>query len=217
MINWFGRRGNNEPLPKELGPLGAGIGGALEMDFLSLEADALGGSPAMPLPKSGPFIIAGFGEVELDATTVLSRYYDEDNRIVQVISATGRPGDAINDISFYWSWDSVVPSGPGEWNRWTGANGMIGQPTYDADGVLYARFWGEGPERAEPVQFVEKVEDGKVLRSIHQTCMLYYRPLGSAREMLLINVERDLDQAQQGSSIEFLIGYGVGPADVRRV
>jgi hypothetical protein len=47
--------------------------------------------------------------------------------------------------------------------------------------------------------------------------MLYYRPLGSAREMLLINVERDLDQAQQGSSIEFLIGYGIGPADVRRV
>ena len=217
MINWFGRRGNDEPLPKEFGPLGASIGGALEIDFLSLEADTLGGAPAMPLPKSGPFIIAGFGEVELDATTVLSRYYDEDHRMVQVISATGRPGDAIDDISFYWPWDSVVPSGPGEWNRWTGANGMIGQPTYDADGILYTRFWGEGPERAEPVQFVEKVDDGEALRSIHQTCMLYYRPLGSAREMLLINVERDLHQAQVGSSIEFLIGYGIGPADVRRI
>lgn len=217
MINWFGRRGNDEPLPKEFGPLGASIGGALEIDFLSLEADTLGGAPAMPLPKSGPFIIAGFGEVELDATTVLSRYYDEDHRMVQVISATGKPGDAIDDISFYWPWDSIVPSGPGEWNRWTGANGMIGQPTYDADGILYTRFWGEGPERAEPVQFVEKVDDGEALRSIHQTCMLYYRPLGSAREMLLINVERDLDQARVGSSIEFLIGYGIGPADVRRI
>lgn len=219
MINWFGRRGDDKPLPKELGPLGVAIGGALEMDFLSLEADAIGGTPAMPLPISGPFIVAGYGEATLDATSVLSRYYDEEHRMVQVLSANAQPGDAIEDISFYWPWDSVVPSGHGEWNRWTGANGMIGQPTYDADGILYTRFWGEGPERAELVQFTEKVEDGEALRSIHQTCMLYYRPLGSTREMLLINVERDLDlgQAQAGSSIEFLIGYGLGPADVRRV
>lgn len=96
---------------------------------------------------------------------------------------------------------------------------MIGQPSYDADGIVYQRFWSEGPERAELVQFVETVDDGEVAREIHQTCMLYYRPLGTAREMLLINVERDLNyaQAQAGSSVEFLIGYGLGPADVRRV
>ena len=63
------------------------------------------------------------------------------------------------------------------------------------------------------------MDDGEALRSIHQTCMLYYRPLGHSREMLLINVERDLGQGQSqtGSSIEFLIGYGLTPADVRRV
>ncbi|RXT17996.1 hypothetical protein B5P46_28505 [Rhizobium leguminosarum] len=218
MIGWFGRDKNERPLPKELGPLSAAIGGALEIDFLSLEAEALAGQPAMPLPRSGPFIIAAYGEVSLDAATVLSRYYDEDHRMIQVMSTSGQPGD-VDDISFYQPWDSVVPAGQGEWNRWTGPEGLIGQPTYDADGILYSRFWGEGPERTPLVEFVEKVDDGEAQRSIHQTCMLYYRPLGSAREMLLINVERDLDlgQSQAGSSVEFLIGYGLAPADVRRV
>lgn len=218
MIGWFGG-GKDKSFAPERGPLGASIGGALEIDFLSLEADALPGTPAMPLPKSGPFIIAAYGQVQLDAATTLSRYYDDEHRMVQVMSASGAVGDAIEDVSFYWPWDSVVPVSQSEWNRWTGPNGLIGQPSYDADGIVFNRFWGEGPERAELVQFVETIDDGEMQRSIHQTCMLYYRPLGRTREMLLLNVERDLDQGQSlaGSSIEFLIGYGIAPADVRRV
>ncbi|MFS8147413.1 hypothetical protein ATY78_06735 [Rhizobium sp. R635] len=218
MIGWFGG-GKDKTFAPERGPLGASIGGALEIDFLSLEADALPGTPAMPLPKSGPFIIAAYGQVQLDAATTLSRYYDDEHRMVQVMSASGAVGDAIEDVSFYWPWDSVVPVSQSEWNRWTGPNGLIGQPSYDADGIVFNRFWGEGPERAELVQFVETIDDGEMQRSIHQTCMLYYRPLGRTREMLLLNVERDLDQGQSlaGSSIEFLIGYGIAPADVRRV
>lgn len=219
MIGWFGRHKDENSLPKEIGPLGACIGGALDLDFLSLEADALGSVPAMPLPKSGPFIIAAYGQVMLDASTVLSRYYDENHSLVQIMSASGRAGDAIYDASFYHPWDSVVPVGHGEWERWTGPHGLIGQASYDADGILYNRFWGDGVERAEPVQFVEEVDDGHTVRSIQQNCMLYFRPLGKTREMLLINVERELDHNQRraGSSVEFLIGYGLGPADMRRV
>jgi len=219
MIGWFGRRDEKKPLPVERGPLAVGIGGALDLDFLSLEANALGGEPAMPLPVSGPFIVVAYGEVQLDASSVLSRYYDDEHRMIQTMSGGGRPGDAVEDISFYHPWDSVVPSGPQAWSRWTGPNGLIGQEHYDADGIHFHRFWGEGPERTALVEFVEKVDDGEALRSIHQTCMLYYRPLGQSREMLLINVERDLGQGQSqtGSSVEFLIGYGLTPADVRRV
>jgi len=218
MMDWFGGgKGSKASLPVERGPLSAGIGSALDLDFLSLEADTLGGDPSMALPRSGALIVAAYGEVRLDAATVLSRYYDDQHRMIQVLSASGRPDDAVQDISFYQPWDSVVPSGPGEWQRWTGRNGLLGQPRYDADGILFERFWGEGPDRAEPVEFVETVDDGETTRSIHQTCMLYFRPLGSAREMLLINIERDLDERQAGGSVEFLLGYGIGPADVRRV
>ena len=219
MISWPFGRNKTEDLPEERGPLAVAIGGALEIDTLALEADAAGASPGMDLPAGGPFIVVAYGEARLDPETVLSRYYDEDDRLLQVISAGGRPGDPASDVSLYQSWDSVVPSGSGEWARWTGSDGMIGQPTYDADGILFERYWGEGSGRAEPVQFVEEVDDGRTKRSIHQTCMLYSRPLGQTMEMLLLNVERDLGEAQrrQGGSVEFLLGYGLGPADIRRV
>lgn len=220
MIAWFRKSGKKNLAGDELGPLGASIGGALDLDFLSLEASAIGSVPAMPLPQSGPFIIAAYGEATLDETSVLSRYYDEEHRMIQVLSSSGQPGDAIDDLSFYRPWDSVVPVSASEWNRWTGPSGSIGQPSYDADGIVYQRFWGEGAGRIEPVQFTEKVTDEDAdSRLIHQTCMLYFRSLASIQEMLLINVERDLDatQSQSGSSVEFMIGYGLVAADVRRV
>lgn len=215
----FGKKDSSADLPAERGPLGVPIGGAIEIDLLSVEADAAGAEPGMALPEGGTFICVAFGEARLDGNTVLSRYYDDNDRLLQILSATGRPGDAIEDISIYHPWDSVVPAGHGEWDRWTGRSGLIGQPRYDADGILFNRYWGEGEERADLVEFVEDVTDGQDRRSIHQTCMLYARPLGRTQEMLLINIERDLAQrtAREGGSIEFMLGYGLGPADVRRV
>jgi hypothetical protein len=218
IARFFGRE--KEPaLPPERGPLGVAIGGALAVDTLALQADTAAASPAIEIPRLGTMIVAAYGEARLDAATVLSRYYDDDHAMLQVMSGSGRQGDAILDVSIYWPWDSVIPSGPSEWARWTGANGLIGQPRYDADGIVFDRFWGEGAEKAGLVEFVEDIHGGDDTRAIHQACMLYSRPLGSAQEMLLINVERDLNEGQagHGTSIEFLIGYGLSPGDVRRV
>nr|WP_062118350.1 DUF2491 family protein [Aureimonas sp. AU40] len=206
-------------LPAERGPLGVAIGGGIDIDTLSLQAMMAGASTAMPVPAGGMMIVAAYGEARLDADMVLSRYYDADNTILQVLSASGAPGDDLIDVSLYRPWDSVVPVGSAEWTHWRGPAGLIGQPRYDADGVLFERFWGEGAGRADLVEFVETVEDGEARREIHQSCMLYARQLGEGREMLLINIERDLGRkaAAQGSSIEFIIGYGLMAADVRRL
>ncbi|NDW03127.1 DUF2491 family protein [Jiella pacifica] len=219
IFSLFGSKNKADDLPKERGPLGVAIGGAIEIDTLALEADAAGSNPGMELPAGGNFIVVAYGEARLDGETILSRYYDEDDRLLQTLSATGKPGDAIQDVSLYASWDSVVPAGRAEWNRWTGSSGLIGQPSYDADGILFDRYWGEGAGRADLVEFVEDVDDGTSVRQIHQTCMLYSRPLGRAQEMLLINIERDIAQraSREGGSVEFLLGYGLSPGDVRRV
>ncbi|MBO0905585.1 DUF2491 family protein [Jiella sonneratiae] len=219
IFSLFGGRDKAADLPAERGPLGVAIGGAIDIDTLALEADVAGAAPGMELPRGGTFIVVAYGEARLDGETVLSRYYDEDDRLLQALSATGKPGDAISDISIYASWDSVVPAGRAEWDRWAGRSGIIGQPTYDADGILFERYWGEGDGRADLVEFVEDVDDGEAVRSIHQTCMLYARPLGRAQEMLLINIERDIAErsSREGGSVEFMLGYGLSPADVRRV
>lgn len=218
LFGW-GSGSSDQTLPAERGPLGVAIGGAIEIDTLSLQAAMAGASTAMPIPPGGVMLAAAYGEARLDATTVLSRYYGDDDTILQVLSASARPGEEIFDISLYRPWDSVVPANSAEWAQWRGANGLIGQPRYDADGIVFERFWGEGPGRADLVEFVEDVEDGRARRSIHQSCMLYFRPLADAREMLLINIERDLADAdrRQGASVEFMVGYGLLPGDVRRL
>lgn len=219
LFGWGSGEKPAEALPVERGPLGIAIGGGVDIDTLSLQAETAGASPAMPVPAGGMMLVAAYGEARLDATTVLSRYYGDDDTILQVLSPSGLPGEEIFDVSLYRPWDSVVPATTQEWAHWRGAGGVIGQPRYDADGILYDRFWGEGAGRAELVEFVEDVEDGRGRRSIHQSCMLYARPLAGTREMLLINIERDLDHGdrRQGASIEFIIGYGLLPGDVRRL
>jgi len=220
IFNLFGGgRDKERKFARERGPLLCAVGGAFEIDTLGLQASLVAGAPAIAVPPGGPFIVAAVGTAKLDATSELTRYYDDDNRILQVIAAPGGGPDTIVDVSLYTPWDSVVPGGSGEWQRWTGPRGLIGAPEYDADGIVYQRYWGEGDDHAALVEFVETVDDEETVRRIHQRCMLYARPVGSGEEMLLLNVEQDLDvqASAQGSSIEFLIGYGLGVADVQRV
>jgi hypothetical protein len=49
--------------------------------------------------------------------------------------------------------------------------------------------------------------------------MLYSRAVGAGEEMLLLNIERELadDAHRQGAAIAFMIGYGLGAADIRRI
>ena len=218
----FRRRDTGEGLPVERGPLGLAIGHAVEIDTLGLQGDMAGAGdvePAMGPPQGGAFVVAAYGEAPLDADTVLFRYYDDDHRMLQVLAPPGGGEADIRDVSLYSPWDSVAPMNRAEWARWTGPAGHIGAPEYDADGILFRRYWGDGPGQVEPVAFTETVDDGERTREIQQRCMLYSRPVGRAEEMLLLNVERDLAShaRDQGGSVEFLIGYGLGPADIRKV
>lgn len=217
--SWFGKGRKDPQLPQERGPLRCAISGVLEIDTLGLQASLAAGEPAMGPPIGGNFIVSAIGTARLDGNSELTRYYDDDHRMIQVMAAPGGGEDTVQDVSFYAPWDSVVPGGPSEWARWTGPRGLIGAPDYDADGLLFSRYWGEGQDHADLVEFVETVDDGDESREIHQRCMLYARSVGSGEEMLLLNIERELaHQAQaQGAAITFMIGYGLGAADIRRV
>lgn len=212
--------GRKEPkLPAERGPLRCAISGALEIDTLGLQAALAAGEPAMAPPAGGPFIVSAIGTARLDGASELTRYYDDEHRMVQVIAAPGGGEESIVDVSLYAPWDSVVPGGAGEWARWTGPRGLIGAPQYDADGILFQRYWGAGQDHADLVEFVETVDDGHEKRQIHQRCMLYSRAVGAGEEMLLLNIERDVAHGAeaQGAAIVFMIGYGLGVADIHRV
>ena len=218
----FGRGKKEEekaPEPVERGPLSVANGQAIEIDDLTLRASLAGRECAMDLPSINPFIVAGIGQTMLDADMQLTRYYDDDDRMIQVMGAPGCSIEEAVDVSFYMPWDSVVPASRADWDEWTGPSGSLGLPTYDADGILYRRFWGDGDGRMALVEFVEEVDAEGSKREIHQKSMLYARDLGGLNEMLLILTQRDLKgrASEGGASIEFMIGYGINSADVKRV
>ena len=53
IFSLFGGKNKADDLPKERGPLGVAIGGAIEIDTLALQADAAGATPGMELPAGG--------------------------------------------------------------------------------------------------------------------------------------------------------------------
>jgi hypothetical protein len=219
ILSWFGGGRKDPQLPVERGPLRVAVAGALEIDTLGVQAALAAGEPAMGAPSGGSFIVSAIGTALLDGNSELTRYYDDDQRMIQVMAAPGGGEDTIVDVSLYAPWDSVVPAGPSEWARWTGPRGLIGAPKYDADGIVFDRYWGEGSDHADLVEFVETLDDGETRRQIHQRCMLYSRMVGDGEEMLLLNIERDMahEARAQGAAIAFMIGYGLGAADIRRV
>lgn len=215
----FGKKDTKAALPREEGPLKAALGGALDLDTLSLQASLAGARPALDLPNLSPFIVAGFGQAMLDADTQLSRYYDDEDRMLQVVAGRGGSAEDIEDLTVFVPWDSVVPACRADWDAWTGSGGLIGAKEFDADGIVFTRFWGDGEGRMPLVQFVEDVETRSGTRRIQQASMLYARELGNVREMLLLLTQHDLEDrfGQDNASIEFMIGYGLNTADVRRV
>lgn len=223
MRSLFGRKNDTEEIrktPEERGPLQVGIGGALDLDMLTLQAALAGKDVSIDLPDLSTFVVAGIGQTMLDADMQLTRYYDDEDRMVQVMGAPDCGPEDIVDATLFVPWDSVVPASRADWVEWTGPGGLLGATSYDADGILFQRFWGDGDGHMDLVEFTEEVDADGMKRQIHQRCMLYARPLGSnTREMLLILTQRDLSgkAAEGGESIEFMLGYGLNAADVKRV
>ena len=219
----FGKKRGQEPeKPKheEKGPLRAAIGSVLKVDTLNLQVALSGAEPSLTLPDISTFVVAGIGQSMLEADMQLTRYYDDRDNMIQVMGAPGCGPEDIVDMTVFVPWDSVVPASKSDWDYWTGPNGVLGDIRYDADGIVFDRFWGDGNGRMALVEFTETVEADGMERDLHQRTMLYARDLGhNTREMLLILTQRDLNarSQQHGASVEFMIGYGLGLDDVATV
>lgn len=196
------------------GPFGLGLGRAVSFDvtFLKLAGPSL----AMGLPPAS-MVITGHGFVDLGQGSLLHRFYDDEDRMLQVVC--NGSVDEVQEVMWLRPWDNVVPATLGEWQAWAGEGGKIGRQTYDADGAVFERVWGDPRTPWIPaVEFVEDVTvDEGPARSIHQKSMAYRRTLPSGIvENLIIIVERDLASRDPGD-ISFMLGYGLAPADITPV
>jgi hypothetical protein len=207
--------GGSETPPARTGPFGLGIGRAVAMDTMRLRLEEGRLARGLPPPT---LVVSGHGVAELDGTGSLHRYYDDAGAMLQVLCVGGIGDEFMREITLYHPWDEVVPASAAEWATWDGEGGRIGAPVFEADGFRFERAWGDpATPWVAPAEFTETISfDEGETRVLHHKMMPYRREIGTAVEALIIAVERDLASNDRGS-VTFMIGYGLGRADVTPV
>lgn len=133
--------------------------------------------------------IVAQGLIDLGADGFVHRFYTEDDLMLQMVSPDAA-GLEADDFTVFVPWASAYPSDARarrEWGDRLRARSFV-DPEHDLP--EYRRFWfGDADERQDPVTFWEEVFDdreGRHVRRIFQTSMLFARDLpGEGRELLL--------------------------------
>ncbi len=205
-----GLLGGGEPAA---GPLGLGIGRAIELEAGILASAT--GDLWFTLPE-GPLPLTAAGRIDFGDGSFALRYYTDEHEMLQVICADGAGEEHIQEVKFFVPLGAIYPEDD-EWPEWEGENSPVGQLSYTLDdGPEYQREWfKEDPGWAAPVSFAEQVTDSAGARSeIRQHVMLFARALPSlpnAREYLLLSLEEHPD----GRSVEAMVGIDLEPSMFR--
>jgi len=131
--------------------------------------------------------IVAQGLIDLGADGFVHRFYTEDDLMLQMVSPDAE-GLEADDFTVFVPWSSAYPADGRAKREW--ADRLRARAFNETDLPEYRRFWfGDADERQDPVSFWEEVYDdreGRHVRRIYQTCMLFARDLpGEGRELLL--------------------------------
>ncbi|TAJ71535.1 MAG: DUF2491 family protein [Phenylobacterium sp.] len=131
--------------------------------------------------------IVAQGLIDLGADGFVHRFYTEDDLMLQMVSPDAG-GLEADDFTIFVPWSSAYPPDARAKREW--ADRLRARTFSDQDLPEYRRFWfGDADERQDPVSFWEEVFDdreGRHVRRIYQTSMLFARDLpGEGRELLL--------------------------------
>lgn len=220
IAKWFGGSAPAPALPApkrrtEPGPMGLFLGRSFTMnlEMLSLEAESLSWKEEI----DPDMVITGHGVTNLDGGGILHRFYDDDGRILQVVCNGSI--DNPTEVMLLLPWDSHTPQTDREWNNWEGPGGKMRARTYDAEGTVFERVFGDPSTPDVPlIEFTETIDaDEGPRKRVHQKTMSFKRSLPSGNvENLLIISERDLASDERGS-LGFMLGYGLAVGHVKSV
>lgn len=131
--------------------------------------------------------IVAQGLIDLGADGFVHRFYTDDDLMLQMVSPDPQ-GQQADDFTIFVPWASAYPPDARARREW--ADRLRARTFTDRGLPEYRRFWfGDADERQDPVGFWEEVYDdreGRQVRRIYQTCMLFARDLpGDGRELLL--------------------------------
>lgn len=207
---WFGK---SEPQPSAVRApeiLGFRLGGAFELDDLKIRLR----EPQLVVEgMARTQLIQAVGDVSLDESSSLLRYYTDDEGYVQVLLTGGRTENHVSDVKLWYYYDTQSVGNDRDWQSLL--DKTISQSTIELEGHIYERVWGGTGETSPPVAMTETThaEDGSK-STTDQFSMLYQREIEpDFFEYVLYSGEEKLIDGQLDHCFVISTGFDLGVGD----
>ncbi|WP_108651815.1 YjfK family protein [Dongshaea marina] len=205
MFDLFKKKKNN-PTPKVPEILGLRLGGAIELDALRLKLI----EPKLIFEgASSKQLIQAVGEVRLDESSRLLRFYTDDDGFIQVLLQGGNTDAHVVDVKLWYYYDTRPLDEASEWEDLL-ESGIV-KPNWQLEGHSFSPTW----PNTRPVAVTEHTwsEDG-TRSETDQFMMLYERQADDElAEFVLISAEEKFYQNQPERALVLSTGINLGPVD----
>ncbi|MGQ7248809.1 YjfK family protein [Halomonas sp. V046] len=210
----FGRRKEPENHPGASAPeiLGLHLGGTFTLDTLKLRLlDPLLVTEGIAATQ----IIQAVGEIRLDDSSSILRFYTDDDAFLQVFIDGGRAETDITDVKLWHFYQTLGIASDTEWDHTL--RNQISQPHLTLEGHRFHRTWESTGQKSPPLAMTEKTYsgDGNITET-DQFGMLYERDLGESRsEYLFYIAEERLVDGNLDRCVVTSTGIDISPADIQ--
>lgn len=207
---WFGKK---EQTPTINAPeiMGLRLGGAFEIDPLKLRLI----EPELIVEKVAKTqLIQAVGQVKLDESSTLLRFYTDDEGFLQVLLTGGLTENHIADVKLWYFYDTTGVGSDRDWQNLL--SHTISTPEASLEGHTFSRVWSSTGTDSPPVAMTETTyfEDGSTAET-DQFAMLYERQAqGDLYEYLMQVGEEKVVNNQLDHCYVKSTGFDVAAADI---
>ncbi len=207
----FGNDQTNNEQPESPEILGLRLGGAFELDDLRLKLI----EPELIFEGAARTqFIQAVGEVKLDQTSTLLRFYTDDDGFIQILNNGGLDEQHIDDVKLWYYYQTQSVASQKDWDLLL--KQTISQPDFQLAGHRFERIWASAGANHPPIAMTEKtyVEGGKTSQT-DQFVMLYGRQVNAdLDEFVLLAGEEKIIDRQADRCLVISTGINLRPADI---
>jgi hypothetical protein len=191
--------------------LGLRLGGAFELDRLRLKLI----EPQLIFEGATTTqLIQAVGQVHLDGSSTLLRYYTDDDSFIQVVLTGGMTENHVEDVKLWYFYETKSVGNAKDWDSLIDSG--ISKPEFSLEGHRFQRVWASVGDASPPVAMTEKTysESGDVTET-DQFVMLYERPVDDGlEEFLLVSGEERIIDDRADRCLVISTGITLRPADI---
>lgn len=197
--------------PKAPEIMGLRLGGAFELDPLKLR---LIESSLIVEGVAKTHLIQAVGEVKLDASTTVLRFYTDDEGFLQVLLEGGMTENHISDVKLWYFFETQAIANKSDWDR--ALKHDISNSHANLEGHTFERVWGSTGSDSPPVAMTEITysEDGSKAET-DQFAMMYERQAdGDVYEYLMLAGEEKIIDNQPDRCLVTSTGFDINSTDL---